>query len=240
MEWVTVKASIREKIGTSNCRRLRKTGVVPAVLYGRKEAVQMLNIERKDAAKMLAHHTHLLNLAMPTATEKVVVKEIKYDGLREEVMHIDFVRIAMDEQLNISVDIILKGHPKGILEGGVMEQNLRALNINCLPTAIPEKIEVDVSGMEIGALIRVKDIKLPSGVTAATDAEVVVVGVHKPREEVVAATPLEGAPTQPELIVKKKEVEDEEADAKSGDKKAAAPAAAPQPGAKPAKEEKKK
>lgn len=227
MEWVTLKVSVRDKKGTKNCRRMRKGGTVPAVLYGRKEPEQLLSIDKKEAAKLLAQHIHLVNLAMPGATEKVVVRDIEYDGLLEEVKHIDFVRIALDEMLNISVDIILKGHPKGVTEGGVLEQNLRALNIKCLPTAIPDKIELDISGLELEGLLRVKDIKLPKDVTAVTDGEVVVAGVHKPKEEVVAPAPAEGPAAEPEVITKKKEVEEEAGEGKSAtvgaDKKAAAP-----------------
>ncbi|MFH1226294.1 MAG: 50S ribosomal protein L25 [Planctomycetota bacterium] len=221
MEWVKVQVNLRDKKGTSNCQRMRKGGQTPAVLYGRKEQVQMLVLDEKEAAKLLSRHTHLVSLEFPKGSEKVVVKEIKYDGLKEKITHIDFVRIAMDEMLSISIDIILKGHPKGITDGGVLEQNLRTLNVKCLPTAIPEKIEVDVANLELGGLIRVKDIKLPKGVTAATDGEVVIAGVHKPKEEIVEPTPLEGAAAEPEVIVKKKEVEGEEtAETKGADKAA--------------------
>lgn len=239
MEWVTLKVSVRDKKGSKNCRRLRKSGTVPAVLYGRKEPEQLLSVDRKEAAKLLAKHTHLVSLALPGATEKVVVREIEYDGLSEEIKHIDFVRIALDEMLSVAVDITLKGHPKGVTEGGVLEQNLRSLNIKCLPTAIPDKIELDISGLELEGLLRVKDIKLPKDVTAVTDGEVVVAGVHKPKEEVVAPTPAEGAAAEPEVITKKKEVEEEAAEGKGAEKKAAGPVAPADKAAAKPKEEKK-
>lgn len=224
METMTLKAELRDKKGSKHCRRMRKQGAIPAVLYGHKENPVMLSVGLKEATKLISQRHRLVKLALADKTEQVFVKDVKYDSLTESLVHIDFTRVAMDEMMTLSVEIVLKGHPKGIIEGGVLEQNLRNLNIKCLPTEIPAKIEVDVAPLGIGDLVRVKDVKLPKGVTATVDGEVVVAGVHLPKEEVVAPTPAEGAAlAEPEVLTAKKETaEGEEKEKGKGAEKTAA------------------
>lgn len=229
METISVKAELRDKKGSKECRRMRLQSLVPAVIYGGKDANQELVVNKKDALKLLGHSARLIDLVLPNKTEKVLVKELKYNGADEVVVHIDFARVAMDEFINIQVEVILKGVPKGVKEGGVLEHTLKHISIKCLPTAIPEKIEFDVSRLELNGVIRVKDLVLPPGVTTTAGADVAVAGVHLPKIEEVAPTPIEGAPAEPEVITAKKPVEeDDEAAEKTGpgakqDAKAAAP-----------------
>jgi large subunit ribosomal protein L25 len=214
METISVKAELREKKGSKECRRMRLQSLVPAVIYGGKDANQALVVNKKDALKLLGHSARLIDLMLPGKTEKVLVKELKYNAADEVITHIDFARVAMDEFINVQVEVILKGVPKGVKEGGVLDHTLKSINIKCLPTAIPEKIEFDVSHLELNGLIRVKDLTLPRGVTATVAPDVAVAGVHLPKvEEVAPPTPVEGAPAEPEVITAKKPTEEDEAEA---------------------------
>ncbi|MEW6027491.1 MAG: 50S ribosomal protein L25 [Planctomycetota bacterium] len=225
METILVKAELRDKMGTKECRRMRQNSRVPAVIYGGKDANQALVVDKKEAFKLLGHTARLIDLVMPGKTEKVLVKELKYNAAEEVITHIDFARVAMDEFITVHTEIVLKGTPKGVKEGGVLEHTIKSLTIKCLPTAIPEKIEVDVSNLELNGLIRVKDLVLPKGVTTAVASDMAVAGVHLPKvEEVAPPTPAEGAPAEPEVITAKKPAEDAEGEAGAKPEvKAAAP-----------------
>jgi len=250
MEWITIKAEPRTEKGSISCRHLRKKGLIPAVVYGRKEPEQLLMVNRRDFVSALQKGARLINLAISDKTEKVLIKDVQFDRIKEEPIHLDFNRISLDEMLTMEIDIILKGHPKGVVAGGVLEQNLHRLTIQCLPTNIPANIEVDVSALEIGGLVRVKDLKLPGKVKAVTDAEIVVGGVHQPKVEEVAP-PTEVSAVEPEVLTAKKEVPEEGAEGKEekkpGAKEEKKPAAgkeekkpvAAKEEKKPAKEEKK-
>lgn len=220
MEIIMIKADVREKIGSKEAQRLRKSNLVPAVLYGGKDKNQLLSIPKKEAWKLLGHGTRLIDLAFSNKTERVLVKDLKYNTVDEAIIHIDFARVAMDELLSISVAIILKGTPKGAKEGGVLEHNLRNLNVKCLPAAIPEKIELDISGLEVGDILRVKDLKLPEGVTTTVALDIAVAGVHMPKVEEVAPVAAEVTTAEPEVITAKKP---EEETAEGATDKGAAP-----------------
>ena len=209
MELISLKADIRTQKGSKESRRLRKQNIIPAVLYGGKDANELLMISKKEALKLSGHGTRLIELILPSKTERVVVKDLKYSAVDEAVVHIDFARVAMDELLTVSVEIILKGAPKGVKEGGVLEQNLRHLTVKCLPMAIPERISADVSHLELGGLLRVKDLSLPKDVNTSVGPEVVVAGVHLPKVEEVAPAPTE-AIAEPEVITQKKPTEESE------------------------------
>jgi large subunit ribosomal protein L25 len=208
MELMSLKVEPRTQKGSKESGRLRKKNIIPAVLYGGKGANEMIMLPKKEAFKLIGHGTRLIELVLAGRTERVVVKELKYSAVDEAVIHIDFARVALDEVLTVSVEIILKGTPKGVKEGGVLEQNLRHLTVKCLPLAIPERIEVDVSQLELDGLVRVKDLVLPKDVITTVGPEVTVAGVHLPKVEEVAAAPAEGT-VEPEVITAKKPEEGE-------------------------------
>jgi large subunit ribosomal protein L25 len=220
MEWFTVKAEVRPGKGSRACKHLREKGMIPAIVYGRKEPEETLLVSQKEFSGVLNKGARLINLAYSNKTEKVLIKDVQFDSIHDQFVHVDFNRIALDEMLTMEIDIILKGHPKGIVAGGVLEHNLHKITVKCLPTNIPAHIDIDVSELEMGALIRVKEIKLPDGVNAVTEPEVVVAGVHMPKvEEVVVAAPVAG--TGPEVITAKKETEEGAVEGKEEKKSAA-------------------
>jgi large subunit ribosomal protein L25 len=144
---VSIKADKREALGSRANDRLRKTGLVPAVIYGHKQDVLPLQINKKELVTHINHGTHVFNLDIAGATESALLKEVQYDAFGQEVLHVDFARVDLNERVTVSVSIELKGDPKGEKEGGVLQQILNELEIECVVTEIPDVINVDVSNL---------------------------------------------------------------------------------------------
>ena len=224
-EQISIKAEKREQLGTRVSRRFRKSGKIPAVLARKGEAPLHLLLDGREFVRALKKHARILELAHPAGSDRVFIKDVQYDHLDENVIHVDFTRIAKDEMLSLEVVLILKGKPVGVSEeGGVLDQYVKTLKIQCLPDAIPELIEVDVTSLKKDVKFTIKDIPLPAGVKAVQDADllVAIVQEHKVEEVVPVAGAVPGA-VEPEVIKKEKAEDAAEGDAKGGDKKEAAP-----------------
>src|SRR4029434_3593852 len=130
---VTVK--VRNELGSRANKRLRDSGQLPGVIYGHKEAVVQVVMPKKEVVNHLAHGTHLFDLALDGKSEKVLVKEVQYDHLGLEVIHVDFARVSLDEKVEVTVPIELKGEPKEA-EGGVLQQIINEIEVECLVTEI--------------------------------------------------------------------------------------------------------
>ena len=230
MEFVKLTVKPREIAGTRGVRRLRKTGEIPAVIYGHDAPPQNIQVAKDEFAIVLKKGSRLIDLALGEKVEKALVKEVQWDALGDHIIHVDFARIDLKKNLQIEVELALKGIPEGTKEGGVLEQRLMKVLVKCLPTNIPKSIEVDVAAMKVDDVMHVKDLKFPEGVIPVTNPDVVVAGVRIPLEIVEPAVAELGA-AEPEVITAKKPEEGEEAAAPA---KGAAPAKA----AAPAKEEK--
>ncbi len=233
MEFVKLTAKPREIAGTRGVRRLRKTGAIPAVVYGHDAPPQNIQITKEEFATVLKKGSRLIDLAVGEKVEKALVKEVQWDALGDYIMHVDFARIDLKKNLQIEVELALKGIPEGIKEGGVLEHRLMKVLVKCLPTNIPKSIDVDVSAMKVDDVLHVKDLKCPEGVSPVTNPDVVVAGVRVPLEIVEPTVAALGG-VEPEVITAKKPEAGEEAAAPA--KGAAAKAAAP---AKEEKAEKK-
>lgn len=210
-----VTANKRAELGSRANKRLRDSGILPGVIYGHKEAVVPIKLNRKEVVTHLNRGTHLFELYLDGQTENVLIKDVQYDALGIEVLHVDFTRVDLNERVTLTVAISLKGEPKGEKEGAVLQQVLNELEIECLVTDIPDKIVQDVSEMEKDSVLYVKDLKLPSGVTTTVDPDQIVCQVREIREETPAPAADEGA-AEPEVIGKKKE---DEAEAPGEEKK---------------------
>ncbi|HEX7896360.1 MAG TPA: 50S ribosomal protein L25 [Planctomycetota bacterium] len=216
-EKVSLKAEKREALGTRVSRRFRLSGKIPAVLARKGDAPAHLLVDAREFGKVLKKHVRVIELAHPAGTDKVFLKEIQYDHLAEHVIHIDFTRIAKDELLTVEVALTLKGKPVGVSdEGGVLDQYVKVLKLQCLPDAIPDQIVVDVTGLKKDVKFTIKDIPLPAGVKALQDADllVAIVQEHKVEEVAPAVAALPGA-LEPEVIKKEKA---EDAEAEKGEK----------------------
>jgi large subunit ribosomal protein L25 len=223
-EQFTISAEKREALGTRVSRRLRKSGKLPAVLARKGEEPLHLLVDAKEFASLVKKHARIINLTHPAGKDKVFIKEVQYDHLDEHAIHVDFTRIAMDQVLTIEVPLILKGKPVGVSEeGGVLDQYIKMLKIQCLPDAIPEHVEVDVTSLKKDVKFTVKDLQLAAGLKAAHDPDLLLAIVQEHKLEEVAPAAVAGA-VEPEVIKKPKETEEgAEGEAAKGEKKDAAP-----------------
>jgi large subunit ribosomal protein L25 len=214
---IQIAAEPRSALGSRANKRLRDTGKVPGVVYGHKEAVVPVSLPKKELVNHLNHGAHVFDLSLDGKAEKVLVKEVQYDHLGIEVIHVDFARVSADERVEVTVPLELKGTPAGEADGGVLQQIVAELEIECLVTDIPAQIVHNVSEMKLDDVLHLKDVKLPAGVKALQDEDLVVAQVKTIEEEAVTPTAEEGA-AEPEVIGRKPE-EGEEAAAAGGEEK---------------------
>src|SRR5690349_1276520 len=156
----------RNELGSRANKRLRDAGMIPGVIYGHKEAVVPITLPRKETVNHLKHGAHVFDLAVDGKSEKVLVKEVQYDHLGVDVIHVDFARVSLDEKVEITVPLELKGEPKGEKDGGVLQQIISELEVECLVTDIPDVIRHNVSEMALDDVLHIKDLVLPAGVRA--------------------------------------------------------------------------
>ena len=200
---IEIKAQARSEMGSRANKRLRTQGLLPGVIYGHKQAVLPVTLPRKELANHIHHGAHLFSLALDGQSETVLVKEVQYDHLGMEILHVDFARVDLNERVTVTVPLELKGEPKGEAEGGVLQQIISDLEIECLVTDIPNVIRQNVSDMGLDSVLHVKDLQLPANVRAILDGEVIVATVKEIVEQ--AATPVEGESAEPEVIGRKAE-----------------------------------
>ncbi len=217
----------REATGRSAARKLKARGIVPAVVYGGRDKAEPLQLFRRDLTTVLSHASGEnilveLEIAGEGNTRMAMVQEVQHSPVGGEVLHVDFHAVSMDEKIEADIPIEGTGTANGVKNfGGLLEQSLRELTVQCLPRDLPDRIVVDVSHLNIGDSIHVRDIKLPEGVTAKEQEELTVFSVLAPtvEEEPVAAAEVAAAP---EVITEKKPEGEAAAGAAAG--KAAAPA----------------
>jgi large subunit ribosomal protein L25 len=217
MESVKLATKPRPKHGSQAAARLRRDGLVPAVVYGHKEAVVPLALDRKEIETALRHNTRVVDLQLDGKSETAVIQEVQYDHLGQDVLHVDFKRVSKDERVRMSVRIELKGTPAGLGGGHVLEQPLHQLHVECPALAIPDQIRVNITALQTGHPIHVRDLTLPEGVKALDPADLVVVQIAMVKVEAApapAAVPAEGAPAaptaEPEIVGRR--VKEEEAE----------------------------
>jgi large subunit ribosomal protein L25 len=214
----SVVAEIRQQRGKNAARQLRMAGKIPAVLYGQKEDTVAVAVSPKELSAILhsqTGHNTIFNLIFRDSgsTTAVMLKEWQNDPIKGNLLHADFVRIAMDETLKVGIPILTIGEAKGVkLQGGIFEFVLREIQVECLPSDIPENITIDISDLEIGSNLRVSDLKIDPKVKILSDPELVVAHVIAPKEEKVPEPVAEAAPVEPEVIKKGKVSEEEEAE----------------------------
>ena len=213
MKSIQVSAEVRSSFGKNAARQLRMRGRIPAVLYGQQEAALSLTVDPKDLLAILhsaAGHNTILSLDVKDqGSTSVILKEWQLDPIKETLLHADFLRIAMDNALQVSVPVLPLGLAKGVKDqGGIFEFVLRQLEVECLPADIPEHITADISDLEIGSNLRVADLTVDPKVKVLSDLDLVVAHVVAPKEEAVEAE--EGAEPgleeeeEPEVIRKGK------------------------------------
>jgi large subunit ribosomal protein L25 len=210
-ETVVLQSEKREGHGTRVARRLRAGGRVPAVLYGHKEATIPLTLPGEELSAAIRHGTRVVELKLEGATQQALIREVQWDHLGKELLHVDFIRVSRDERIHVSVPVEIRGIAPGVTAGGVLDQPLHTLRVECLAIAVPDSIRVNVNELQIGSAIHVRDLHLPPGVTVLDDPESVVLIVKTPQAEPEAAAAVPEAGTaEPEVIGRKAAEEGEE------------------------------
>jgi large subunit ribosomal protein L25 len=222
MDAFTVEGKIREERGKNAARRTRKTGMVPAVLYGGRKDSVALSVNAKQVSKILrsdtGHNTIFTVRVAQGAEEKAMMKDWQVDPFTGSLLHVDMLRVAMDVRMRVRVPVHTFGEAQGVkLQGGIFEMVTREVEIECLPSDIPEEFKVDVSGLMIGKQLRAGDIPLDAEkMKLVTDPQRVIAHVVtlKKEEEPApeAAVAAETAPAEPEVIKKGKKEEEGEAE----------------------------
>ncbi len=198
---ISVDAKNRPELGSRANQRLRDKGLLPGVIYGHKEAVVPVTLQRREVVSHLSRGAHVFELQLDGKSETVLVKEVQYDHLGSEVLHVDFARVSADERVEVTVPLELKGTPKGEADGGVLQQVISELEVECLVLEIPEAIRHNVSEMKLNDVLHIKDLVLPAGVKVMQDEDLIVASVREIVEE-AAAEGAEGT-AEPELIGRK-------------------------------------
>ncbi len=209
---VKLKAERRTATGRSAARKLKARGAVPAIIYGAKDKPQPLQLSARDIHAMLSHASGeniLVELEIDgeKSNRLALVKEIQHSPVGSEILHVDFHAVSMDETIQADVPLEALGIANGVKNfGGLLEQSLRSLAIECLPRDLPDRITVDVSELNIGDSIHVRQIQLPPGVTLKVLPDLTAFSVLAPvvEEEPVVAE-AEAAAAGPEVIKEKKE-----------------------------------
>jgi large subunit ribosomal protein L25 len=219
---VKLKAEHRTATGRSAARKLKAQGAVPAVVYGGKEKPQPLQVSARDLNAILSHASGeniLVELEIGGGNRMALVQEVQHSPLGGNVLHVDFHAVSMDEKIHADVPLESTGMANGVKNfGGLLEQSLRSLSIECLPRDLPDRITVDISALNIGDSIHVRDIPMPSGVTAKVQPDLTAFSVVAPTVEEEPVVAAEAAAAGPEVITEKKPAEGETPAAPAGGK----------------------
>ena len=219
MQQIIVQATLREERGKNAARRIRRTGQIPAVLYGGAGDPVPVVVDAKQVATILRSetgHNTIFTVQLPNGEQKAMLKDWQVDPVKGSLLHVDLLRVAMDVRLRVEVPVHTFGEPQGVkVQGGIFEMVTREVEVECLPSDIPGELRVDVSPLMIGMQLRAADLPFdPRKVKLLTDPQRVIAHVvalraeeeEKPAEAVAA---VEAAPAEPEVIKKgKKEVEE--------------------------------
>ena len=218
-----VEAKARQGGGKNDARRLRKTGMIPAVVYGAAQESLAIAVDPKQMSRILhseAGHNSIFDLSYNGQTAKVMIVDWQYEPVKGALLHVDLKRIAMDKVLQVSVPIVLKGEAPGVkTQGGILEQILREVEIECLPADIPSHIDADVSHLVFGTVLRIENLPRDPKLKFLSDPNQPVAHIISVKEEVAptpetAAAEAAAAPAEPEVIKKgKQETEEEGAEA---------------------------
>lgn len=211
-----LEATKRETRGKNEARRVRAAGQIPAIVYGDKSDAASISVDPKTLLRILHSDSGLNTLiSLKFAGEgdtRVLVRDFQVDPITQAPLHVDFYRIAMDKKLKVTVPIVLKGEAKGVkTQGGVLDFTHRDIEVECLPSDIPEHIDVDVTELLMNQGIRVRDLAQDAKWTAVSDPDTMIVHIVAPKVDASAdAAAAPGAAAEPEVIKKGKTDKEED------------------------------
>src|SRR5437763_2080313 len=219
MAEVTLEVTRRERSGKEYAKKLRKDNKIPAVVYGGHKEPVAITVDRKAVVDLIQKSEHgvrsifLLKMADSDQQRHAMIKDTQMDPISRRMTHIDFVRVVMDEVVRLTIPVHLSGNSIGVKEGGILDWQMRELHVECLPNAIPDTIEVDITNLGAHQQVRISDLQLPEGVKVEEDPHRVIVGVTTARADVVAevaAVEPGAAAAEPEVAKKGKDGTEEE------------------------------
>lgn len=207
-ETVALTVQPRTGKGSRKAAKLRKQGLLPGVVYGHKQDVAQvsLNYEEFDRA-VRKQHARALTITLNGKSETVLIKELQWDHLGQNMVHVDLWRVDKDETVKVVVPVELRGAPKS-MGGGVLDQPFHTLHVECLAIAIPDSIRIEITNLTLGNPVHVRDLTLPAGVKVLESPETVVVQIKLAGLEPTA--PAEGTGAEPEVLTAKKPKEGED------------------------------
>ncbi len=199
---ITIAAEPRKKTGTTDARRLRRSGRIPANIFGHQMEPLAVSIEMEAFRPVLATGHKVVDLKLAGGAQKALVREVHWDTFSTEVQHIDFQRVDVTERMVVEVPVELRGTPQGVVDGGVLDHQLHTLEIEATAVSLPDKIEIRVNHLKIGDAIHVSDVAdLPAGVVMQTPGDLIVVQVNAAVEiGDIEDLGEDGAMAQPELV----------------------------------------
>jgi len=190
MEQPVLNAQIREKRGKGFARRLRRNKEIPAVFYGPAAKPVMLTVKRPELESILKRASGenvifdlRMNVGTTIESRPAMLKELQVHPIKDVYLHADFYEISLDKEITVDIPIHLVNTPVGVINGGVLEQIKRELSVTCLPSKLVDALEVDVSHMDLGGSLHVRDIALPDGIETSEDEELAIAVIATPRAE---------------------------------------------------------
>jgi large subunit ribosomal protein L25 len=207
---MTLNADTREQKGSTPAARLRKQGLIPAIIYGHKKEPVSVTVNAHDFNEAIHHGHRLMDLNVGKKKETIIVKDIQYDYLGKNIIHADLMRVNITDMVTVTVPVELKGPAKGAAEGGVTVAHASQLEIECRVTEIPEKIILDIKELGVGGHIFAKEIQMPEGAKLKSDPETLVVSCTIVEEIKTTEQVEQAEPIVPEVITKGKKLEEGE------------------------------
>ena len=212
METQQLQVIIKKDTGTLKARKNRKSGQIPAILYGHKQESMMFLLNEKEISTALNTEAKMVNLKWDSSEEIALIKDVQFDTFGRKILHVDFVRIALTEKVTTHVPVLLYGTSQGVKEGGILDHALKEVEIECLPTEIPKNIRINIAELAIGNTIHLSDIELPVNAKVLGNPDAIVVSVHFATEE--KETSEEEVSSEPEIISGRKPEKEEESENK--------------------------
>ncbi|MCO6454911.1 MAG: 50S ribosomal protein L25 [Pirellulaceae bacterium] len=203
-----LQANLRQDLGTARSRQLRRGGRIPAILYGHGEQNVCLSVPADQLAAALRHGSKLVQL-QGDVVDSALIKEVQWDVFGAEVLHLDLTRVSASERVEVTVGIELRGAAPGVQAGGQLLHAAHEVRIRCKAASIPERIEFKINDLQLGQTLTLADLRLPDEVELMDDPAAILVQCVTPQAELEEGLPAGGEVSEPEVIGRKAEQEDE-------------------------------
>ena len=208
---LVLKAEIREQTGSKKVQKVRRDGKIPAIVYGHKQDPLAISLDAHNFVEGLHHGHRLMDIQIDKKKEKAIIKDLQYDHLGRNIIHVDLMRVDVTETVRVAVPIELKGTAAGTHEGGIIEEHADHLEIECKVVDIPETIVVSVKDVHVGGALHASEIELPDGVKLISSPDTLLITCHMVAAIKTTEELEEEIPAAPEVIGEVKEPEAEEA-----------------------------